>query len=138
MVNNSVIVFEKGKIILNPDDKELLEQFSNYKIKSISYSGLPIHTSEDEHIVDALNLCLLSFEQNYGKLFKTIISTKVKFIQGITTKEENQVKNRLKEDKPKVKDIIAKTNTGRVVNVIPLSYKKRNSNKFSSIKRRSF
>lgn len=138
MVNNSVIVFEKGKIILNPDDKELLEQFSNYKIKSISSSGLPIYTSEDEHIVDALNLCLLSFEQNYGKLFKTIISTKVKFIQGITTKEENQVKNRLKEDKPKVKDIIAKTNTGRVVNVIPLSYKKRNSNKFSSIKRRSF
>ena len=56
MVNNSVIVFEKGKIILNPNDSELLEQFSNYKIKSVSSSGLPIYTSEDEHIVDVV-LC---------------------------------------------------------------------------------
>lgn len=139
MVNNSVIVFERGKIIFNPKDELMIEQFSAYKVKSISSSGLPIYVSENEHIVDALNLCLLSFEQNYGELFKKVVNTKVKLISGITTKEENTVKPRLKESiYEKSEPIVAKTNKGRVVNILPTSTNSKKRSKLSTIARRSF
>lgn len=77
MVNNSVIVFEKEKIVLDPTDKLLLEQLESYRIKTISSTGIPTYTDENEHAVDALNLCLLIFEQKYGSLFRNIISSKI-------------------------------------------------------------
>ena len=77
MVNNSVVVFEKGKIVLDPTDKVLIEQLESYRIKSISTTGVPTFTDENEHAVDALNLCLLIFEQKYGSLLRTVISSKV-------------------------------------------------------------
>lgn len=77
MVNNSVVTFEKGKVVFDPSDKQLLEQFEAYKIMRISTTGLPIYTDENEHIVDAFNLCLLIFQQKYGTLFKNIISSRV-------------------------------------------------------------
>lgn len=76
MVNNSVITFEKGKIVFDPNDKQLLEQFEAYKVVRVSTTGQPIYTDENEHIVDALNLCLVIFQQKYGSLFKNIISSK--------------------------------------------------------------
>ena len=139
MVNNSVIVFERGKILFNPKDTVMHEQFYGYKIKSISSSGLPIYTDEDEHIVDALNLCLLSFEQNYGELFKKVVNTRVKLISGITTKEENTVKPRLSESQYEHTDpIVAKTNTGRIVSIFPSSNISKRKSRISTIARRSF
>ena len=77
MVNTSVNVFEKEKIILNPEDSILVEQIKAYHIVSRSSSGLPVYSSENEHALDALNLCLLVFEQKYGELMKRIFSTKI-------------------------------------------------------------
>lgn len=77
MVNTSVNVFEKEKIILNPDDSTLVEQIKGYHIVSRSSSGLPVYSSENEHALDAMNLCLLVFEQKYGELMKRIFSTKI-------------------------------------------------------------
>lgn len=77
MVNNSVIVFEKSKIVLDPTDKILIEQLESYRIKSISTTGMPIFTDENEHAVDALNLCLLIFEQKYGALLKAVMTSKI-------------------------------------------------------------
>lgn len=83
MVNNSVVVFEKEKIILNPKDKLVIEQFEQYRIKSISTNGLPTYDDKNEHIVDAINLGLLIIEQKYGDLMKKIVSSKVLLISGI-------------------------------------------------------
>lgn len=77
MVNNSVIIFEKEKIVLDPSDKLLIEQLESYRIKNISSTGIPTYTDENEHAVDALNLCLLIFEQKYGRLFRNVISSKI-------------------------------------------------------------
>lgn len=77
MVNNSVVVFEKCKIVLDPTDKILREQLESYRIKSISTTGVPTFTDENEHAIDALNLCLLIFEQKYGTLLKTVISSRI-------------------------------------------------------------
>lgn len=77
MVNNSVNVFEKKKIVLNPEDDLLKEQLGAYVVKSISQSGMPTYTDDNEHAVDALNLCLLIFEQKYGDLMRRVISTRI-------------------------------------------------------------
>lgn len=93
MVNNSVITFEKQKLVLDPSDKKLIEQIESYRIKSISITGLPTFSDENEHSLDAMNLCLLIFEQKYGALFRNIISTKIlgvkQFIGGenVTSRE---------------------------------------------------
>ena len=83
MVNNSVNVFEKEKIVFDPTDKLIIEQFESYVIKSISITGLPTYTDENEHAVDAVNLCLLIIEQKYGALFKSVISSKILPLDGI-------------------------------------------------------
>ena len=49
MVNNSVNVFEKGKMILDPSDKYIIEELEEYRVKTISAAGLPTYTSENEH-----------------------------------------------------------------------------------------
>lgn len=77
MVNNSVNVFEKERMILSPEDKTMITQLEEYRVKSISAAGLPIYTDENEHAIDAMNLALLSFEQNYGELLKKVLSIKV-------------------------------------------------------------
>ena len=63
MVNNSVNLFEKGKIVLDPKDKTMIGQLEEYRVKSISASGKPIYTDENEHAIDSMNLALLIFEQ---------------------------------------------------------------------------
>lgn len=77
MVNNSVLVFERNKILLHPDDKLMTRQLENYRVKSVSTYGVPTYTDTDEHSVDALNLCLLAFEQKYGEMFNQAIKGKV-------------------------------------------------------------
>lgn len=77
MVNNSVNLFEKEKIVFHPTDKKILDQFGSYRIKSISPNGVPIFNSDDEHIVDAVNLALLSFAINYDDMLRRVITSKV-------------------------------------------------------------
>ena len=101
MVNNSIMVFERHKIMLHPKDKKLITQFENYRIKSISSTGLPTYDDKDEHMVDALNLCLLVFEQKYGDLFKTIMKTRILALDPMSFHDEAAVKSRLKDQSHK-------------------------------------
>ena len=143
MVNNSVNVFEKEKMIFDPSDKQIVEQFVGYKIKSISSSGLPIYSDENEHIIDAVNLCLLIFEQNYGALLKRIISTQIYSIDTFKGKEDEAIKDRdiqivEKQENDTIKDyaIIHSTRSKtKVVQIIPTGNHIRRSPNFS---RRSF
>lgn len=143
MVNNSVNVFEKEKIVFDPSDKQIVEQFVGYKIKSISSSGLPIYSDENEHIIDAVNLCLLIFEQNYGALLKRIISTQIYSIDTFKGKEDEAIKDRdiqivEKQENDTIKDyaIIHSTRSKtKVVQIIPTGNHIRRSPNFS---RRSF
>ena len=83
MVNNSVVLFERQKIILNPNDKKMLSQLEAYRVMSRSTTGMPIYSDGEEHIVDAMNLAFLIFEQKYGALLKRIISTKIIIMDSI-------------------------------------------------------
>ena len=93
MVNNSVNIFEKGKIILDPKDKTMISQLEEYRVKSISASGMPVYTDENEHAIDSMNLALLIFEQKYGTLLKKVFSIKTAFI-GTLDNRDVDVKSR--------------------------------------------
>lgn len=93
MVNNSVNIFEKCKIVLDPKDKAFISQLEDYRVKSISASGLPIYTDENEHAIDSMNLALLVFEQKYGALLKKVFSIKTVFI-GTLDNRDVEVKSR--------------------------------------------
>lgn len=87
MVNNSVNLFEKGKIVLDPKDKTMIQQLEEYRVKSISSSGLPQYTDENEHAIDSMNLALLIFEQKYGALLKKVFSIKTVFIKNLDNRD---------------------------------------------------
>ena len=98
MVNNSVIIFERHKIIMNPKDKKYREQFEQYRIESVSKLGIPVYSDKNEHMIDATNLALLVFEQKYGELFRQIVSSRIMVINGLT-KEDKEMNRRASEDK---------------------------------------
>ena len=70
LVNYSVNQFEKGRIAIIPNDKKLIEQIEEYRIKSVSSRGHPTFTEENEHILDAMNYAILGFALKYDKLIK--------------------------------------------------------------------
>ena len=136
MVNNSVIIFEKGKIVLDPTDKTMISQLEEYRVKSISAAGLPQYTDENEHAIDAMNIALLLFEQKYGDMLKKVISIKTVFI-GQLDKREGDIKSRdfgAEEEKPFVQIFKTSEQSG-IVSVTPM---RQRSSKIETFKRRSF
>jgi len=77
MVNNSVNMFEKGLICLDPKDKQIIQQLERYTIMSTGRDGKPVYSTKDEHWVDALNLIMLGFAMKYDKLIRQRLSSKV-------------------------------------------------------------
>ena len=72
----------------------MISQLEEYRVKSISASGKPIYTDENEHAIDSMNLALLIFEQKYGNLLKKVYSIKTAFI-GTLDSRDLDVKTRV-------------------------------------------
>lgn len=94
MVNNSVSIFEKGGIVLDPEDKYLKEQLEQYRVISISQAGKPIYSSENEHALDAMNLALLVFAQHYDKLLQKVFSSHISLLNKPIDSRQTDVKSR--------------------------------------------
>lgn len=124
MVNNSVIVFENKKIILNPDDTKLVSDLEGYRLKGVSNSGAPIYSDENEHTIDCINLCLLIFEQNHGTLFKDLISTRMYPIDGINLERTPMTNRTFDSQREK---LVAGLNDNKVLKVINTKKKSRRS-----------
>ena len=77
MVNSSVNWFEKGIVALDPKDMQLKEQLEQYCIKGISPTGRPTYTDENEHFVDAFNLCVLGFTVNYDAMIRVQLAKRI-------------------------------------------------------------
>lgn len=140
MVNNSVNLFEKGKIVLDPKDKTMVQQLEEYRVKSISASGKPIYTDENEHAIDSMNLALLAFEQHYGELLKKVFSIKTIFI-GTLDNRDVDVKSRTfigdEEIEVPIGRIEAPSSTYGIIGVT--NFSNNNINKrASTYKRRTF
>lgn len=140
MVNNSVNLFEKGKIVLDPKDKTMIQQLEEYRVKSISASGKPIYTDENEHAIDSMNLALLAFEQHHGELLKKVFSIKTIFI-GTLDNRDVDVKSRTligdEEAEVPIGRIEAPSSTYGIIGVT--NFSNHNINKrASTYKRRTF
>lgn len=140
MVNNSVNLFEKGKIVLDPKDKGMIQQLEEYRVKSISASGKPIYTDENEHAIDSMNLALLAFEQHHGELLKKVFSIKTIFI-GTLDNRDVDVKSRTligdEEVEVPIGRIEAPSSTYGIIGVT--NFSNHNINKrASTYKRRTF
>lgn len=140
MVNNSVNLFEKGKIVLDPKDKTMIQQLEEYRVKSISASGKPIYIDENEHAIDSMNLALLAFEQHHGELLKKVFSIKTIFI-GTLDNRDVDVKSRTligdEEVEVPIGRIEAPSSTYGIIGVT--NFSNHNINKrASTYKRRTF
>lgn len=136
MVNNSVNLFEKGKVVLDPSDKSMITQLEEYRVKSISSSGLPVYTDENEHAIDAMNLALLLFEQKYGSLLKQVYSIKTVFIGTLDSRDEHIKSREIGEtqEEPFVKIIKTSEKEG-IVSITPV---RRQNKRVPSFQRRTF
>lgn len=77
IVNNAVLMFEKGLVALNPKDKETIVQFEQYEVKSWSSDGRPTYTDVNEHILDCINFCLYGFTKYFDDIMKTFKSSRI-------------------------------------------------------------
>ena len=124
------------KVKLDGSDKGMISQLEEYRVKSISSSGLPIYTDENEHAIDAMNLALLLFEQKYGSLLKKVYSIKTVFIGTLDARDEH-VKSRdigETQEEPFVK-IIKTSDQEGIISVSPI---RRQNKRIPSFQRRTF
>lgn len=70
MVNNAVLIFERGKIALNPKDTLWFRQLENYRVVGYSSYGAPKYNDDDEHIIDAMMLALWGLVANFTDIVK--------------------------------------------------------------------
>lgn len=139
MVNNSVNLFEKGKIILDGSDKDMISQLEEYRVKSITSTGMPQFTDENEHAIDAMNLCLLLFALNYDSLLRKMYTMKSVFI-GAIDKRGLDVKDRsIGEDKEEIPivQVIRTSEKEKVITISPISQRRVNPRN-KMYQRRSF
>ncbi|MCU0639860.1 MAG: hypothetical protein MUF59_08330, partial [Candidatus Krumholzibacteria bacterium] len=75
MVNFSVLSLEEGMLVLPKEEDEpikLVGQMRGYMIKNITSRGEYSYIGED-HILDAFNLAMYGFEQNFSNLLSNYI-----------------------------------------------------------------
>jgi hypothetical protein len=75
MVSFSTLSLEEGMMVLPQEedlDTRLVGQMRNYKIKTVTARGEYSYEGED-HILDAFNLAMYGFQQNYGQLLNSKI-----------------------------------------------------------------
>lgn len=139
MVNNSVNLFEKGKIILDGSDKDMITELEEYRVKSITAAGLPQYTDENEHAIDAMNLCLLLFALHYDTLLRKMYSIKAVFISTLDSRDDD-IKSRAISEKEEEKPFVQVIHTSKkeaIVTITPVSRSRVNSRN-NIHKRRTF
>ena len=131
MVNNSVKVLERNKLIFPHTDTLLISQFEEYHVKTITSSGRPQFSDENEHILDGINLSLLAIEQKYGELFKIVTSVNVVAIDEIYRKTNKSADNRnvltTKEEKDEIEIKHIAKHKGGIVALSSINRRKRKS-----------
>jgi hypothetical protein len=70
MVNNTVLLFERGQFAFQPGDKSMIKQFEDYHVERFGTNGRPVYTSENEHIHDCIILAIHGFTMKYNEMFK--------------------------------------------------------------------
>lgn len=94
MVNNAVLMFERGMMALNPRDREMINQFESYEVKSWSSDGRPTYTSENEHILDCVVFALYGYTKFYDDILKVTKSARITALRGTLDRTVDNVVDR--------------------------------------------
>lgn len=94
MVNNAVLMFERGVIALNPSDKETIMQFEAYEVKSWGADGRPTYTDVNEHILDCIVFALYGFTKYYEDIMKVTKSSRISIISAPLNRVRDPIQSR--------------------------------------------
>ena len=75
MVNQLQMLFERGNIYISDYDEMIIRQLENYQVIRQTEKTI-VFTSEDEHALDCMMLCVLGFVEKYPNLIDSIIEVK--------------------------------------------------------------
>lgn len=87
MVNNTVLLFERGQFAFDPTDKTMIKQFEDYYVEKFGTNGRPIYTSENEHIHDCIILAVHGFMMKYDDMFKVRHASMIGKIEAFSQKK---------------------------------------------------
>lgn len=82
MINFSVISLEEGMFVLPKEEDQntrLIGQMRNYVVKHVTARGEYAYEGED-HILDAFNLAVYGFQQNFGQLLASRINYSINMV----------------------------------------------------------
>ena len=94
IVNNAVLMFERGMMALNPRDKDTISQFESYEVKSWSSDGRPTYTDENEHILDCIVFALYGFTKYFDDIMKVTKTARVRALKEPLDKVADNVVDR--------------------------------------------
>lgn len=105
IVNNAVLMFERGMVALNPRDKETINQFESYEVKSWSSDGRPTYTDENEHILDCINFALYGFTKFYDDILKVTKSARISALNKPLDRTVDNVVDRSLDERTQSKEV---------------------------------
>lgn len=94
MVNNAVLMFERGLVALNPTDRDTIIQFESYEVKSWGSDGRPTYTDENEHILDCIVFALYGFTKYFDDILKVTKSAKVSLLTKSLDRMPKEIQDR--------------------------------------------
>lgn len=104
MVNNAVLMFERGHVALNPTDKDTIEQFESYEVESYGTDGRPKYTDVNEHILDCVVFCLYGFTKYFDDILKITKSVAISVINEPLDRSNDPIKTReIRKETPEEK-----------------------------------
>lgn len=87
IINNLQVLFERGRIVLPPEDRVMARQFFNYRVEGYSAAGEPIYIDEDEHIIDAIGLAVHGLLTHFSDICKVNVGKKMAVVKNIMAVE---------------------------------------------------
>lgn len=91
IINNLQVLFERGKIVLPPEDRVMARQFFNYRVKGYTAAGEPVYVDEDEHIIDAVGLAVHGLLTHFSDICKVNVGKKIAVVKNIMAVETEKV-----------------------------------------------
>jgi len=80
MINQTVKLFERRKIVCSMHDKKLNKEIVDYRVEGFSPTGQPKYSGENDHIIAALGLAVLAIALEYEELFNMNFATSTSMI----------------------------------------------------------
>jgi len=91
IIGNLQVLFERGRIVMPPDDRVMARQFYNYRVKGYTSQGQPTYSDEDEHIIDAVGLAVHGLLTHFSDICRVKVGHGIVSVSNIIAKADKEV-----------------------------------------------